>query len=214
VQQNWKKQRKEMVEKQLVKREITDKAILQAFGEVPRHKFIPQEYKKYSYSDRPLPIAENQTISQPYIVAAMIKEMEINSDDSVLEIGIGSGYAAAILSKIVKTVFGVEMHQDLVNQAKNRLSNLGYKNIEIKQGDGTKGWEKKAPFDGVIVSAAAPEIPGPLLQQLKNGNNLIIPLGDNHIQNLTKIRKEKEGYKQDYMEMVRFVPLVKEEGWE
>ena len=212
-QKDWKKQRDNMVEEQLKSRGITDDSILKAFKKVPRHKFVPSKYRKYAYDDRPLPIAKNQTISQPYIVAEMIDAMDIDQSDSVLEIGIGSGYAGAVLSRIVKRVYGVELHQKLVSEANDRFDKLGYDNIEIKQGDGTKGWEEYSPYAGIMVSAAAPEIPGALLEQLEEGGYLIIPLGQRHIQNLTRIKKVGDGYQQENMEMVRFVPLVNKEGW-
>ena len=210
---DWENQRTNMVKEQLVIRGISDDAILQAFREVPRHRFIPEKYKEYAYADRPLPIGENQTISQPYIVAEMIEALEVTQNDSVLEVGIGSGFAAAVLSKVVENVYGVEIHQELVDQSRDKFKELNYHNINIRQGDGTRGWEEKAPFDGILVSAAAPEIPGPLLEQLKEGGFLIIPLGDSHIQSLTRIKKEEDEFIHENLEMVRFVPLVKEEGW-
>ncbi|MFW5992218.1 MAG: protein-L-isoaspartate(D-aspartate) O-methyltransferase, partial [Halanaerobiaceae bacterium] len=172
--------------------------------------------KKYAYDDRPLPIEEGQTISQPYIVASMIQLLGPEAEDRVLEIGTGSGYAAAVLSRIVKRVYTIERHKLLASKAENIYKKLGYDNIEVKIGDGTEGWREKAPFSSILVSAAAPEIPDKLSEQLKTGGGkMIIPVGKKHgLQKLIRLtRKEKDEFEIENLEYVRFVPLIGKYGW-
>ena len=206
--------REEMVDRQLKKRGIRNKLVLDAFLTVPRHRFVPGDMQELAYRDGPLPIDEGQTISQPYIVAEMVEALNLVRDDEVLEVGTGSGYATAILSRIVKKVYSIERFQLLAKKAEKLFQSLNYDNIEIEIGDGTKGWQKKAPFAGILVSAAAPEIPEGLKLQLKKGGYLVVPVGDKNIQELLQIKyKGDDIYNENSMGMVRFVPLVGEEGW-
>ena len=207
---DFKKKREKMVFKHLKKRGIIDKKVLESFLEVPREKFVPEKYEKYAYDDRPLPISEDQTISQPYIVAEMIQALNLSADDKVLEIGTGSGYAAAILSRIVDKVFGIERHESLVDGSLEKLEELGYDNIFIKVGDGSKGWPEKSPYDGIMVSAAARQIPEPLLSQISEGRRLVLPIGNRLVQKLVCFENKKEGIKEKDLGRVRFVPLITE----
>lgn len=207
--------RKIMVEEQLKTRRINNKNILKAMLEVPRHKFVPTKYLDYAYQDSALPIEEGQTISQPYIVAKMIQALKPEEDDKILEIGTGSGYATAVLSRISRQVYTIERHEVLAAQAQARYKELDYENIEIKIDDGTKGWQDKAPFDKILVSAGAPAIPEPLPSQLKLGGLLVIPVGkEKQLQKLIRLTKSsKNNYKIEELESVRFVPLIGEKGW-
>ncbi len=204
-----------MVEEQLVPRGIDNENVLKAMLKVPRHIFVPLKYLAYAYQDRPLPIDEGQTISQPYIVAKMIQALKPENDDRVLEVGTGSGYAAAVISLISKQVYTIERHQLLAVQAQERYKKLYYDNIEVKIDDGTNGWKEKAPFDKILVSAGAPALPEPLTNQLKVDGVMIIPVGkDKKIQELIRLTKTSEQkYKIEELESVRFVPLVGEKGW-
>lgn len=206
--------REEMVDRQLKKRGISDELVLDAFLTVPRHRFVPGDMQELAYRDGPLPIAEGQTISQPYIVAEMVEALNLTRDDKVLEVGTGSGYATAILSRIVKKVYSIERFRLLAKKAEKLFQSLNYDNIEIKIGDGTKGWQTQAPFAGILVSAAAPEIPGGLKLQLKKGGYLVVPVGNKNIQELLQIKyNEQDNYSKKSLGMVRFVPLVGKEGW-
>jgi protein-L-isoaspartate(D-aspartate) O-methyltransferase len=206
--------RHKMIEEQIKRRGVKDPATLKAMNLVPRHEFVPSLLKDSAYDDTPLPIGLGQTISQPYIVALMTQSAELKPEESVLEIGTGSGYAAAVLSRIVNQVFTVERIEDLTKRAKSRYQELGYHNIEVKSGDGTLGWKEKGPFDAIIVTAGAPIIPKSLVEQLKPGGRLIIPVGDTFSQKLLRIRKGKDGkITEETVEYVRFVPLIGEEGW-
>ena len=184
--------------------------ILDVMKSVPRHKFVSQNLQRYAYADRPLPIGYGQTISQPYIVALMTDLLDVDNDDVVLEIGTGSGYQAVVLSKIVKHVYTIEIINPLALQAKDRLRKLGYENITTNIGDGYLGWETHAPFDAIIVTAAASHIPPPLLTQLKKGGKMIIPvIGSILVQHLVLVKKDMDGkIKADIMLPVRFVPLT------
>ncbi len=207
--------RKIMVEEQLKTRRINNKNVLKAMLEVPRHKFVPTKYLDYAYQDSALPIEEGQTISQPYIVAKMIQALKPEEDDKILEIGTGSGYATAVLSRISRQVYTIERHEVLAAQAQARYKELDYENIEIKIDDGTKGWQDKAPFDKILVSAGAPAIPEPLPSQLKLGGLLVIPVGkEKQLQKLIRLTKSsKNNYKIEELESVRFVQLIGEKGW-
>ncbi len=207
-----KKDKKKMLENHLKGRNIKDEDIIKAFAEVPREKFVPEKYISYAYADRPIPIEEGQTISQPYIVAEMIQAVEPSSDKVALEVGTGSGYAAAVLSRIVKKVYGIERHTTLVQKAKKRFNELGYNNINIKEGNGSKGWEEKSPFDIIIVSAAALELPEKLLEQLTPNGRLIIPVGSKFRQELILYKKEDGQVVENKLSLVRFVPLVSEDN--
>ena len=208
-------QREKMVLKQLFARGIRDESLLDAMRTVPREVFIPDHLREAAYGDFALPIGEGQTISQPYIVALMIEALTLSEQDRVLEIGTGSGYGAAVLSRIVSEVYSVERRKDLARSAEEKFLQLGYDNIHVRCGDGTKGWEEYAPYDAVIVTAGGPQVPDPLFQQLKIGGRLVIPHGSTLTkQELVRIKKtsEKE-YKRDKISDVRFVPLIGEKGW-
>lgn len=211
---DFKRQREEMVRHQLVRRGITDKRVLDAMRAVPRERFVPADYRAMAYRDGPLPIEEGETISQPYIVALMAEGMELDDRDRILEVGAGSGYAAAVLSRIGAEVYGIEQHGKLAELARRRLEALGYDNAEIREGDGTRGWADRAPFDAILVSAGAPDVPPTLLGQLAVGGRMVIPVGGRGSQKLLRVRKISEDeYEQDSLGYVRFVPLEGSEGW-
>lgn len=207
---DFKRQREEMVSYQIEKRGIKEKSVLQALKNVPRHLFVSNDLQSLAYTDRPLPIGYGQTISQPYIVALMTELLNLKAGDKVLEIGTGSGYQAAILSEITKEVYTVEIIEELGKSAKKRLKDLGYKSIKCKIGDGYYGWKKYAPFDRIMVTAAATHIPPSLIRQLKKGGKMCIPVGNPFLtQNLILIEKDKEGnLKTRNILPVRFVPLT------
>lgn len=198
-----------MLETQIRARGIKDDVVLNAMRKVDRHKFVPEEIRHQAYSDRPLPIGEGQTISQPYIVALMTDLLELKSGDKVLEVGTGSGYQAAILAELVGYVYTIEIIEPLALSAGRLLKELGYGNVEVKIGDGYIGWEECAPFDAIIVTAAPPHIPQPLLDQLKEGGRLVIPVGD-YYQELRKITKVKGQIKSKNVSPVVFVPMTGE----
>ncbi|MBO1224728.1 MAG: protein-L-isoaspartate(D-aspartate) O-methyltransferase [Candidatus Scalindua sediminis] len=207
----WK--RKNMVERQIVARGVRDKKVLEAMESVPRHLFIPEEFRQYSYYDQPLPIGLGQTISQPYIVALMTEMLDVDNDDIILEIGTGSGYQAAVLSKIVKEVYTIEIIEDLGLQAEERLKSLGFNNVYVKIADGSLGWPDRAPFDAIIVTAAAEKIPDPLIKQLKSGGKMVIPVDSSFLgQDLLIVEKDESGeISIEKTIPVRFVPLVEGE---
>lgn len=205
--------RRRMVEEQLVPRGISDKKVLEVFGNVPRHEFIPEEFWESAYNDYPLPIGENQTISQPYMVALMTECLNLKGGERVLEIGTGSGYQMAILAEIAKEVYSVERFQELADNAKKALDRLGYANCRIMTGDGTLGWEEYAPYDGIIVTAGAPGIPESLVRQLKDGGRLVIPIGGGFSQVLTIVEKKGRAITTKEVCGCIFVPLVGKEGW-
>jgi protein-L-isoaspartate(D-aspartate) O-methyltransferase len=209
-------QREEMVSRQIAGRGIHDPKVLAAMREVPREAFVRQDQRDFSYDDGPLPILEGQTISQPYVVALMIQELEIGAEDRVLEIGTGSGYAAAIISRMAADVYTVERIESLVDFARQNLEALGYDNVHVQLGDGTLGWSEHAPYDAIIVAAGGPEVPESLKEQLAIGGRLIIPVGsEQRAQRLIKVtRKTEEDYELVSLSHVRFVPLIGEEGWE
>lgn len=207
--------RRQMVQYQLAARGLTDERVLRALATVPREKFVPEELLPYAYQDRPLPIEADQTISQPYIVGLMTAALELQPDDRVLEIGTGSGYAAAVLAEIAREVYTVERHRQLADIASKRLQDLGYDNVHVKHGDGTVGWAEHAPYDAIVVAAGAPEVPEALKQQLAMGGRLVIPVGPTlETQDLIRVRRTGEdSFEQDNLGAVRFVPLVGEQGW-
>ena len=207
-------QRKIMIEEQLIARDIIDKNVLNAFSKIPREDFVADNIKYLAYSDTPLTIGENQTISQPYIVAKMMQLLEINQDCSILEIGTGSGYQTALLAEIAEEVFTVERIKILSSRAKRILDKLKYENIYFSVHDGTMGWiEEDLKFDRIIVSAGAPEIPISLLQQLRPGGIIIIPTGDNSQQQLHKVVEKDGDYIHTMHDICTFVPLVGKLGW-
>lgn len=203
--------RKSMVESQLKARDIDDPSVLQAMAKVPRHLFVEPAYLDRAYADGALPIKENQTISQPYIVALMTQSARLQPSDKVLEIGTGSGYQAVVLSEIVDRVFTIEIIGTLAREARERFEELGYKNIVVRHGDGYLGWEEEAPFDAILITAAAPEIPQPLLDQLKVGGRMVMPLGDGPFsQELITLTKTATGVKREFITGVLFVPMTGE----
>lgn len=210
---DFESEREEMVELQLKRRGITDENVLDAMAEVPREYFVKEEMKEFAYDDSALPIAADQTISQPYIVALMVQELEPEASDVILDIGTGSGYAAAVVSRIVEQVYSIERIEKLANRASETISKLGYDNIHIKHGDGTKGWPEHAPFDGIMVAAGGPVVPETLKDQLAGGGHFIIPVGEvTSSQKLKKFTKDEEGnIHEGDLGRVRFVPLIGEE---
>jgi protein-L-isoaspartate(D-aspartate) O-methyltransferase len=213
AEDNFAQARNEMVNSQLIPRGIRDPRVLAAMRRVPRHRFVPAHLGDQAYNDYPLPIGEDQTISQPYIVALMTEILEPREQDRVLEIGAGSGYQAAILAELVAQVFTMDRVGPLADRAVEMLKSLGYRNIKVRLGDGTLGWPEEAPFDGIIVTAAAPQVPRPLTEQLALDGRLVIPVGDRYSQTLTLVRKTREGLKFEYHGGCRFVPLIGKYGW-
>jgi protein-L-isoaspartate(D-aspartate) O-methyltransferase len=206
-------QRREMLEKQLRRRGVTDSGVLAAMRFVRREEFVPQEFRRRAYDDAPLPIGEGQTISQPYIVAAMTAALHLHGTERVLEIGTGCGYQAAVLSKLANTVFTVESRSELASSAASRLERLGYSNVHVHCGDGTLGLPEFAPFDAILVAAAAPAVPEPLRAQLAEGGRLILPVGDAQDQELRYIERQGNSFLTRTLEGCRFVPLVGYHGW-
>ena len=192
-------------------RGITDRKILEAFREVPRHKFVLPEYTRFAYNDYPLPIEEGQTISQPFIVAYMTDVLELKSTDRVLEVGTGSGYQAAILAQICDSVYTIEIFESLTEKAKSVFEELGYDNIYCKTGDGYQGWPAKAPFDAIIVTCAPTHVPQPLKDQLSEGGRLVVPVGEGQVQHLVLLQKKNGKIKQKNILPVRFVPMIDDE---
>lgn len=203
--------RYQMVQQQIEKRGIRNERLLEAMRKVERHRFIPASLAAYAYDDSPLPIREGQTISQPYIVASMTAQLDLQPEDRVLEVGTGSGYQAAILGELAGEVYSIEIIPELAEESKAILSELEYDHVHVKQGDGYLGWPEKAPFDAIIVTAAAPYVPEPLLDQLKPEGIMIIPVGhQGSVQELLKISKDQNGnIRREYLEPVRFVPLTR-----
>jgi protein-L-isoaspartate(D-aspartate) O-methyltransferase len=207
----YKFQRENMVETQIAQRGIKDKLVLDAMRKVPRHLLVPEKIRPYAYDDMPLPIGEGQTISQPYIVALMTELIKPNKDMKVLEIGTGSGYQAAVLAEIVKEVYTIEIFESLGIRAQRDLKALGYDNIQVKVGDGYKGWPEEAPFEAIIVTAAPEEIPQPLIDQLAEGGRMIIPVGDEgKVQQLVLGEKIKGKFRTRFISSVRFVPFLRD----
>ncbi len=203
--------RQAMVENDIKGRGIKDKKILEVMGKIPRHLFVDENLKDRAYADYPLPIGEGQTISQPYVVALMTESLVLKPTDKVLEIGTGSGYQAAVLAEIVKDVYTIEIRKSLADMASKRLKDFGYKNVKVKHADGYFGWEDYAPFNAIIITAAANHIPPPLIKQLKEGGRLIIPLGSTvYYQVLTLATKKKGELDVVQMGPVAFVPMVGE----
>lgn len=206
-------QRLLMVERQLKPRGIFDERVLSAIGKVPREEFISPELREHAYEDRPLTIGCCQTISQPYIVASMLQAAELRPEDHVLELGTGSGYQTALLAEIVSSVLSIERHPELAEVARERLFRLGYTNVEIVVGDGTLGYPPKAPYDVILVSAAAPQVPQSLVDQLALGGRMVLPVGSRDLQELVLVRKDETGTHQVRLDGCAFVPLIGEEGF-
>ena len=211
---NFERVRFEMVENQLMRRGIRDKRTIEAFMKVPRHKFVPHDLLDIAYTDQPLPIGQGQTISQPYMVALMTELLQLKGDERVLELGTGSGYQAAILAELSHFVYSIERIATLAERAKKLLTELGYKNFEIKVGDGTLGWEEKAPFNAIIVTAGAPSIPESLINQLAPNGRIVIPVGNCYSQELILGIKRGDGLKKRTITGCIFVPLIGKHGWE
>ncbi len=203
------KEAEQMVEEQIIERGVSDRRVIEAMKTVPRHRFVDPEYSDKAYGDHPLPIGEGQTISQPYVVAHMTELLELEPGDTVLEIGTGSGYQAAILGEIADEVHSVEIRESLAQEAERRLKELGYRNVHVHVGDGYKGWKEKAPYEGIIVTAAPEDVPEALKDQLAVGGRLVIPVGD-RIQKLKVYQKTDEGkFEEKSVSSVQFVPMVK-----
>jgi protein-L-isoaspartate(D-aspartate) O-methyltransferase len=203
-------QRQQMVQKQLMPRGINDQRVLGAMAKVPREEFVAPESRVASYEDGPLPIGYGQTISQPYIVAFMTEQLRMKPSDRVLEVGTGSGYQAAILGELVSEVYSIEIVEPLAKNAEATLQRLGYKNVHVKFGDGYKGWPEEAPFDAIIVTCAPDKVPQALVDQLKDGGRMVIPVGDRFAQQLYLLEKKNGQLKQSATLPVRFVPMTSE----
>ncbi len=199
--------RRRMVREQILQRGVKQPGVLQVMGDVPRHLFVPEEIRDRAYLDGPQPIGANQTISQPYIVALMTELLGLEGDEKVLEIGTGSGYQAAILSRLAREVYTIEIRESLAKKARKTLTDLGYANIRFRVGDGYMGWPEAAPFDGIIVTAAPDDVPQVLIDQLKEGGRMVIPVGS-YIQDLLVITKTADGVHTRREAPVRFVPMV------
>jgi len=211
---NFQKARDRMVETQLIPRGIHDPRVLAAMRKVPRHLFVSEALQGQAYADHPLPIGDKQTISQPYIVALMTEALQLQGTEKVLEIGTGSGYQTAILAELADTVFSIERLPSLLHRARKTLEQLGYRNVVLKVGDGTVGWPEEAPFDAILVSAGAPQVPQPLVDQLAVGGRLIVPVGDRLTQELVLVERVPEGIRKSHLGGCRFVDLVGKWGWE
>ena len=210
VYQDYRELRSNMVSNQIQARGIKHRPTLQAMRKVERHLFVPADYQKYAYDDTPLPIGLGQTIAQPYVVATMTELIDPGADDRVLEIGTGSGYQAAVLAEIVKEVYTIEIVKELGERTKKLMSKLGYRNVHVIIGDGYKGLKEKSPFDAIIVTAAPEDIPPPLIEQLKEGGKMIIPLGSpSKVQNLVLLQKKNGKISTTNITEVRFVPFTR-----
>lgn len=206
------KERKVMVVEQIEERGIRDRRVLEVMERVPRHEFVPEEYRAFAYEDSPLPIGEGQTISQPYIVALMTECLNLEGEEKVLEVGTGSGYQAAILSELAKEVYTIEIVGPLAERAEELLKNLGYRNVKVKCDDGYLGWEEYAPFDGIIVTCAPEHIPQPLIDQLAEGGRMVIPVGETQFPQVLKLVEKREGkVTMRNVVPVRFVPMTGDE---
>ncbi len=212
--EEYKEKREKMVKEQIIARGVKNERVIEAMLKIPRHIFVPKEKEDEAYEDYPLPIGFNQTISQPYMVAVMTEYLEPKEDDVVLEIGTGSGYQTAILSYLVKKVYTIERECELLERARKTLETLGFDNIKYKCGDGSKGWREYAPYDKIIVTAAAPSIPPPLIEELKNNGIIVIPVGSRWIQELIVAKKDDKGkIKIEKKFECAFVPLIGEYGF-
>ena len=209
----FERQREDMVKRQIEARGISDASVLNALRKVPRHLFVSEALWDQAYGDFPLPIGEQQTISQPYIVAEMTQALQLGPDDRVLEIGTGSGYQAAILAEVAYRVYSIERIHSLLVKARSLFDSLHYHNILTRYGDGTVGWLDESPFDAIIVTAGSPKIPETLIAQLAPGGRMIVPVGDQHAQELIKVYKDEDGIRRTNLGGCRFVKLVGEHGW-
>lgn len=205
----YRQKRLRMVEEQIASRGVRDPLVLEALRKVPRHRFVPESARDLAYHDGPLPIGNRQTISQPYIVAAMTEFAEIGPESRVLEIGTGSGYQAAVLAEIAKEVYSIEIVEALAKRAEETLDALGYESVHVRHGDGYRGWPDAAPFDAILITAAPPAVPEPLLAQLREGGNLIVPVGS-FMQSLERHTRTADGIRVETLFPVRFVPMTGE----
>lgn len=210
---DYKALRKKMVDEQIIARGIKDKRLINILYKIERHRFVPQSFRDSSYGDFPLPIGEGQTISQPYMVALMTECLSLKGEEKILEIGTGSGYQTAILAELAKEVYSIERIESLAKRAENLLRELGYSNIKIKSGDGTLGWPEASPFERIIVTAASTKVPSPLIEQLKEGGIMVIPLGDRFSQVLNVIEKRKDEIITSQVCGCVFVPLIGKYGF-
>ena len=211
---DFERARRRMVDEQIAARGIRDPKVLAAMRKVPRHRFIEEALEGQAYSDHPLPIGEKQTISQPYMVALMTEALQLTGSEKVLEIGTGSGYQAAVLAELTGKVFSIERIRPLAIRTRQLLYDLGYFNVEIRVGDGTYGWAEERPFDAIIVTAGAPEVPQPLVDQLGPGGRLVVPVGDAFVQDLIRVTQTGEGARKENLGGCRFVKLVGKYGWD
>lgn len=207
-------ERRSMVNDQIRSRGITDERVLVAMEEVPRHLFVPPDLERDAYRDHPLPIGHGQTISQPYIVAGMTALLQLKHGDSVLEVGTGSGYQAALLARIAGRILSIERIPEVARRAEENLRRAGIDGVRIVIRDGTAGYPEEAPYDAILVTAAAPSLPSPLLSQLADGGRLVAPVGDRNIQHLIRITRHGDEFMRETFEPVRFVPLIGEYGWQ
>jgi protein-L-isoaspartate(D-aspartate) O-methyltransferase len=201
--------RRRMVDEQIAARGVRDPRVLEALLAVPRHELVPLAERAHAYEDRPLPIGAGQTISQPYIVAVMTELLALDGSEKVLEIGTGSGYQAAVLSRLVREVYSIEIVPELARQAAADLARLGYANVHVREGDGYRGWPEEAPFDAIVVTAAPDHVPDPLVAQLAVGGRMVVPVGG-LLQDLVLVRREADGVRQEHGLGVRFVPMTGE----
>jgi len=206
-------ERQRMVDWQLRDRGISDERVLDAFGRVPRHEFVAEKYRGQAYEDHPIPIGEGQTISQPYIVASTLQALAIRAEDRVLDVGTGSGYQTALLAELAHEVYSIERYEELARRAEETLSRLGYANVKVLVGDGSEGLPQHAPFDEIAVSAAAPQVPPSLFQQLAEHGRMVIPVGSTHSQQLQLISKIDGRPQTTLLEACRFVPFIGAQGY-
>ena len=211
--ENFIRARLKMVEEQVISRGIKDPRVIAAMRKVPRHLFVEEALQNQAYSDRPLSIGEKQTISQPYMVAVMTEALQLTGREKILEIGAGSGYQTAILGEVARKVFSIERILSLTMKARTLLLDLGYANVEMTFSDGTQGWVRESPFDAIIVTAGSPDIPQPLVDQLAMGGRLVIPVGDESVQDLIRLTNTEEGIKREDFGGCRFVKLIGKYGW-
>jgi protein-L-isoaspartate(D-aspartate) O-methyltransferase len=210
---NYEKERRRMVDEQIVGRGVKDERVLAAVRKVPRHEFLPEAMRGMAYADNALPIGEGQTISQPFMVALMTELLGLAGMERVLEIGTGSGYQAAVLAELCGKVYTVERIKAIAEKARETLDRLGYKSVAIKVYDGTYGWKEMSPFDAIMVTAGSPDIPAPLVEQLKEGGRMVIPVGERYGQRLVKVVKTPEGAITESSIPCMFVPLIGNHGW-
>jgi len=213
VPRDYQRERLIMVDEQLRRRGISDRRVLEAMAKIPRHLFVLEDYRDSAYEDRPLPIGEGQTISQPYMVAIMTQSLELEGQERVLEIGTGSGYQTAILAELAQKIFTIERIPALTERARKVLGDLGYPNISFFSGDGSRGWPEEAPFDGIMVTAGSPDVPPTLKSQLAEGGRLVIPTGPRFTQTLYKLTREGHRFTEEDVTGCVFVPLVGDYGW-